>query len=93
MSLHDRIGIDLGCKVSTEDGITWVAANDVYHIDSQIDLAPNALATMLDRAPAIWDAHERAGIDLRFAHAFGRQCRRDLSLYERRRRSVSAHLY
>ncbi|MDH3663602.1 MAG: sugar phosphate isomerase/epimerase, partial [Alphaproteobacteria bacterium] len=64
MSLHERIGIDLGRKVSTEDGIAWAAANDVHHIDSQIDLAPNALATMLKRAPAIRDAHEKAGINL-----------------------------
>ena len=64
MSLHERIGIDLGRKVSTEDGIAWAVANDVHHIDSQIDLAPNALATMLARAPAIRDAHERAGINL-----------------------------
>jgi len=64
MSLHKRIGIDLGRKVSTEDGIAWAAANDVHHIDSQIDLAPNALATMLERAPAIRDAHESKGINL-----------------------------
>ncbi len=64
MSLHQRIGIDLGRKISTEDGIAWAAAHDVHHIDSQIDLAPNALATMLERAPAIRDAHERAGINL-----------------------------
>ena len=64
MSLHERIGIDLGRKLSTEDGIAWAVANDVHHIDSQIDLAPNALPTMLERAPAIRDAHERAGINL-----------------------------
>ncbi len=64
MSLHQRIGIDLGRKISTEDGIAWAAAHDVHHIDSQIDLAPNALPTMLERAPAIRDAHERAGINL-----------------------------
>jgi len=64
MSLHQRIGIDLGRKISTEDGIAWAAAHDVHHIDSQIDLAPNALATMQERAPAIRDAHERAGINL-----------------------------
>jgi sugar phosphate isomerase/epimerase len=64
MSLRDRIGIDLGRKVSTEDGIAWAATNQVRHVDSQIDLAPNALATMLERAPAIRDAHERHGINL-----------------------------
>ena len=41
MSLHERIGIDLGRKISTEDGIAWAAANGVHYIDCQIDIAPN----------------------------------------------------
>jgi sugar phosphate isomerase/epimerase len=64
MTLKHRIGIDLGRKISTEDGIAWAAANDVRFIDSQIDLAPNALPTMMDRAPAIRTACERHGVHL-----------------------------
>ncbi|MEZ5930442.1 MAG: sugar phosphate isomerase/epimerase family protein [Alphaproteobacteria bacterium] len=64
MSLFERIGIDLGRKLSTEDGIAWAAANNVHHVDSQIDVAPNALATMLERAPAIRAAAEHHGISL-----------------------------
>jgi sugar phosphate isomerase/epimerase len=64
MALYERIGIDLGRKLSTEDGIAWAASHDVRHIDSQIDLAPNALPTMLERAPAIRNAHESQGINL-----------------------------
>ena len=64
MNLKDRIGIDLGRKISTEDGITWAAANAVTYIDSQIDLAPNALGTMLERASGIRAACEHHGIHL-----------------------------
>lgn len=64
MNLKDRIGIDLGRKISTEDGIAWAAANGVTYIDCQIDLAPNALGTMLERAPGIRAACERHGIHL-----------------------------
>jgi sugar phosphate isomerase/epimerase len=64
VNLKDRIGIDLGRKISTEDGIAWAAANGVTYIDSQIDLAPNALGTMLERAPGIRAACEGQGIHL-----------------------------
>jgi sugar phosphate isomerase/epimerase len=64
MTLKERIGIDLGRKVSTEDGIRWAAANNVRFIDSQIDLAPNALGTMLARAPGIRAACEEHGVAL-----------------------------
>ena len=64
MTLKDRIGIDLGRKVSTEEGIAWAAANDVKYVDSQIDLPPNALASMMERAPAIREACDRHGIHL-----------------------------
>ena len=62
MSLKNRIGVDLGRMISAEEAIAWAAANDVAYVESQIDLAPNALATMATRAPAIRAAHERAGV-------------------------------
>ncbi len=42
-SLRDRVGVDLGRRVSVEDGIEWAAANGVRYIDVQTDIAPNAL--------------------------------------------------
>ena len=62
MGLKDRIGVDLGRKISAEEAIAWAAANDVSFVESQIDLEPNALAGMAARAPAIREAHERLGV-------------------------------
>ena len=38
-SFRDRIGIDLGRRVSIEDGIEIAAANGVSYIDTQTDVA------------------------------------------------------
>jgi sugar phosphate isomerase/epimerase len=62
MALRDRIGVDLGRAVPAEEAIAWAHANSVAYVESQIDLAPNALATMAERSPAIRAAHERLGI-------------------------------
>ena len=62
MALKDRIGVDLGRMISAEDAIAWAHAHDVAYVESQIDLAPNALASMTARAPAIRAAHERLGV-------------------------------
>ena len=51
MDLRARIGIDLGRKLPVEEGIAWAAANEVRYIDAQIDLPPNALASIRERAP------------------------------------------
>ena len=45
MSIRDRIGVDCGRKLSVEDAVQWAIANDVRHIDCQIDIAPNALGS------------------------------------------------
>jgi sugar phosphate isomerase/epimerase len=42
-SLKDRIGVDLGRRVPLEDGIEWAAQNQVWYIDAQTDIEPNAL--------------------------------------------------
>jgi sugar phosphate isomerase/epimerase len=42
-SLKQRIGVDIGCKLSVEDGIRWAADNGVRFIDCEIDIEPNAL--------------------------------------------------
>ena len=46
MKLFDRIGMDVGRKLSVEDAIIWAADNSVRFLDVQTDLAPNALAEM-----------------------------------------------
>ena len=43
LTLKQRIGIDIGRRVSVEDGIEWAAQNDVHIIDVQTDIHPNAL--------------------------------------------------
>ena len=37
MSLRDRIGVDLGRKLSVEDGIEWAAEHDVVYLDVRSD--------------------------------------------------------
>ena len=64
MTLFERIGMDVGRKLAVEDAIQWAAANSVRFLDVQTDLAPNALATMGERAPAIRAALEKTGVKL-----------------------------
>lgn len=45
MYIKQRIGVDVGGKLSVEDAVQWAIDNDVHYIDSQIDLEPNALET------------------------------------------------
>jgi len=64
MSLRERIGVDVGRKLSVEDAIEWAAANAVRYLDVQTDLAPNRLQDIAARAPAIRAALERTGVEL-----------------------------
>ena len=41
--MKNRIGIDVGRKLSVEDAIVWADSNDVKYIDCQIDIEPNSL--------------------------------------------------
>ena len=45
MPFIDRIGIDVGRKLSVEGAIAWAASHGVRAIDVQCDIAPNALET------------------------------------------------
>lgn len=36
MSLRERIGIDVGNKLSLQDAVEWAASNDVYHLDVKL---------------------------------------------------------
>ena len=53
-TLKQRIGIDIGRRVSVEDGLEWAAKNDVHFIDVQTDIHPNALES--------FDAERIAGV-------------------------------
>ena len=41
--MKDRIGVDVGRKLSVESAIAWASENDVKYIDCQIDVEPNSL--------------------------------------------------
>ena len=53
-TFKQRIGIDIGRRVSVEDGLEWAAKNDVHFIDVQTDIHPNALES--------FDAERIAGV-------------------------------
>ncbi len=65
MTIRDRIGIDVGRKLSVEDAIEWAVDNDVTYIDCQIDVTPNALQSVDEsRAAPIRDACAEGGVHL-----------------------------
>ena len=65
MKIRDRIGIDVGRKLSVEDAVKWAVDNDITYIDCQIDVAPNALQSFdQSRAAPIRDACAEAGVHL-----------------------------
>lgn len=65
MALKDRIGVDLGRRVSLEDGVAWAARNGIRYIDAQLDIAPNGLSTFDEtRCAPIREAARKVGIHL-----------------------------
>ncbi len=65
MNIRDRIGVDVGRKLSVEEAVDWAIDNDVTYIDCQIDVAPNALETFdAARCAPIRERCEEAGIGL-----------------------------
>jgi sugar phosphate isomerase/epimerase len=65
MTLKKRIGVDVGRRLSVEDGVAWAAARGVGVIDAEIDLEPNALESFDDRrCREIRAALERTGVRL-----------------------------
>ena len=42
-TLRQRIGVDVGKRISGEGAVEWAAQNEVYFFDIQTDIAPNAL--------------------------------------------------
>lgn len=64
-SLRQRIGVDVGRRVSVEAGIDWAAANDVTFIDAQTDIDPNALESFdAIRCKGIRQALDKTGVQL-----------------------------
>ncbi len=65
MNIRDRIGVDIGRKLSVEDAVRWAIDHDVTYIDCQIDVAPNALETFdAARCRPIREQCEEYGIRL-----------------------------
>lgn len=63
MSFIDRIGIDVGRKLSVEDAVAWASRHGVTAIDVQTDIAPNALESFDEpRCSAIRGACEQTGL-------------------------------
>ena len=46
-TLRQRIGVDVGRRVSAEEAVEWAAQNEVYYFDIQTDIAPNALESLM----------------------------------------------
>ncbi len=65
MSLVDRIGIDVGRKLTLEDAVEWAAEHRVRYIDIQLDTGDNALGTISGiRGARIKEMCERHGVQL-----------------------------
>ncbi len=64
-TLKQRIGIDIGRRVSVEDGLEWAAKNDVHFIDVQTDIHPNALESFdAERIASVRALKEKHNINL-----------------------------
>src|SRR5579864_1956338 len=65
MGLIDRIGIDVGRKLTLEDAVEWAAEHRVRYIDIQLDTGDNALATISGiRGSRVKEMCERHGVQL-----------------------------
>jgi sugar phosphate isomerase/epimerase len=65
MTLHDRIGIDVGRRLALEDAVAWAGEHRVRYIDLQLDSGANALGTIDEaRGRTIRAACERHGVHL-----------------------------
>ena len=65
MTLIDRIGIDVGRKLTLEDAVEWAAEHRVRYIDIQLNTGDNALGTVSGvRGTRIKEMCERHGVAL-----------------------------
>ena len=64
-TLRQRIGVDVGRRVSAEEAVEWAAQNEVYYFDIQTDITPNALESFDDsRCSKIREGCEQHGLHL-----------------------------
>jgi len=64
-TLKQRIGIDIGRRISAEEGLEWAARNDVHFIDVQTDVHPNALESFdAQRVKNVRELKEKHNINL-----------------------------
>ena len=47
--MKERIGVDIGRKLSVENAVEWAISHGIKYIDCQIDVAPNELKSFDDR--------------------------------------------
>jgi sugar phosphate isomerase/epimerase len=65
MSMKERIGIDMGRRVSAEEAVRIAVGHNVPYIDIQTDIAPNALESFDDeRCAGIKETCAQGGIHL-----------------------------
>ena len=65
MDFKHRIGIDLQAKLPLEQGLEWAAAHEVFYIDAELDVVPNAYESFDDtRCSKIRDACAEHGLHL-----------------------------
>ena len=64
-TLRQRIGVDVGRRISAEEALEWAVQNEVYYFDIQTDIAPNALESFDDsRCSKIREGCEQHGLHL-----------------------------
>ena len=64
-TLRQRIGVDVGRRVSAEEAVEWAAQNEVYYFAIQTDIAPNALESFDEsRCIKIREGCEKHGLHL-----------------------------
>ena len=46
MEIKDRIGIDMGVKLSLEDGLAWAATHALHYVDFRLDTSPTSFTEL-----------------------------------------------
>jgi sugar phosphate isomerase/epimerase len=65
MDIIDRIGIDMGVKMSLEDGLTWAATHGLHYVDFRLDTGPTSFAELTPaRCNALREQAAQAGITI-----------------------------
>jgi sugar phosphate isomerase/epimerase len=65
MELIDRIGIDIGVKMSLEDGLTWAATHGLRYVDFRLETGPTSFAALTpERCSALRHRAAQAGITI-----------------------------